>query len=422
MTPYDSFPYFAFLLYPLALALLLALLRLLGVRAILLISVAILLVQYLNPLGSAAAQSAGRQQLLFLTAYTAGSVVLILVYTAVRKRGKRQVFFYAAVALALVPLLAVKLYPLLAAHQWLVHASSSAAAGAGTINGLLPAAGLFDAFGFLGISYMTFRVIDTIITIHDDILPEPPSVRSVLTYLLFFPTISAGPIDRYRRFVANLKQLPPGRGAYLADLEAGILRIAQGFLYKFIVADLLYHHALLPAAAMPGLGGMLRYMYAYSFYLFFDFAGYSAFAIGTARCFGIRVPENFNAPFLSRDVREMWSRWNMTLSFWLRDHVYMRFLLLATRRRWFGGDRHRANHAALLLTFGLMGCWHGLTPHYIVYGFYQGGMMVLYDVVGRANRRRRLVPIGWRTDLLGMALTFNLFCFGLLIFSGRLFQ
>lgn len=422
MTPYDSFTYFAFLLYPLALALLLGLLRLLGWRAILLISLGALLFQYLNPLGNAAAQAAGRQQLTFLVTYTVGSVLLVLAFAAIRRRGKRQAPFYVAVALALLPLLAVKLYPLLAAHHWLVSSSSTAAAAAGTVNGLLPSAGLFDAFGFLGISYMTFRVIDAIISIHDGIMPEPPSARGVLSYLLFFPTISAGPIDRYRRYLDNLKQLPARRGVCLADLEAGILRLAQGFVYKFIVADLLYRDALAPAATMPGFGGMLRYMYAYSFYLFFDFAGYSAFAIGTARCFGIRVPENFNAPFLSRDFREMWTRWNMTLSFWLRDHVYMRFLLLATRRKWFGGDRRRANHIALVLTFGLMGFWHGLTPYYIVYGFYQGGMMVLYDVVGRANRRRQIVPIGWRTDLIGLALTFNLFCFGLLIFSGHLFQ
>ncbi len=422
MTPYDSFTYFSFLLYPLALALLLGLLRLLGWRALLLISLLALLFQYLNPLGSAAAQAAGRQQLNFLTAYTVGSVLLVLTFAAIRRRGKRQAPFYLAVVLALLPLLAVKLYPLLAAHHWLVSGSSTTAAATGTVNGLLPGAGLFDAFGFLGISYMTFRVIDAIVAIHDGLAKEPPSAGGVATYLLFFPTISAGPIDRYRRFLDNLKGLPPRRATYLADVEAGLLRIVQGFVYKFIVAYLIYRHWLVPSSYMAGIGGLLRYMYAYSFYLFFDFAGYSAFAIGTARFFGIRVPENFNAPFLSRDFREMWTRWNMTLSFWLRDHVYMRFLLLATRRRWFGGDRNRANHVALVLTFGLMGFWHGLLPHYIVYGFYQGGMMVLYDVVGRANRQRRIVPIGWRTDLIGLALTFNLFCFGLLIFSGRLFQ
>jgi membrane protein involved in D-alanine export len=422
VTPYDSFSYFSFLLYPLALALLLGVLRLLGWRALLLISVAVLLFQYLNPLGNAAAQAAGRQQLNFLTAYTLGSVLLVLAFAAIRRRGKRQAPFYLAIALALLPLLAVKLYPLLAAHHWLVIRSGPAVVAAGTINGLLPSAGLFDAFGFLGISYMTFRVIDAIITIHDGLTTEPPSAGGVASYLLFFPTISAGPIDRYRRFLENLKELPQRRAIYLADVEAGLLRVVQGFVYKFILAYLIYRHWLLPSSTMAGIGGLLRYMYAYSAYLFFDFAGYSAFAIGTARCFGIRVPENFNAPFLSRDFREMWTRWNMSLSFWLRDHVYMRFLLLATRRKWFGGDRQRANQVALVLTFGLMGCWHGLQPHYIVYGLYQGGMMVLYDVVGRANRRRQLIPIGWRTDLLGLVLTFNLFCFGLLIFSGRLFQ
>ena len=269
---------------------------------------------------------------------------------------------------------------------------------------------------------MTFRVIDIIITIHDGVAKGPPTALGITSYLLFFPTISAGPIDRYRRFAENLKRLPLTRREYLVNVEAGVPRIAQGFLYKFIIASLIYQHALLPAATTSGWSGMLRYMYAYSFYLFFDFAGYSAFAIGVGRMLGITVPENFHAPFLSRDFQEVWNRWHMSLSFWLRDHVYMRFLLLATRRKWFGRSRHAANYAALALTFFVMGCWHGLSLHYVVYGLYQGGMMVVYDLVGRWNRARKLIPLGWRTDALGRLLAFNLFCFGLLIFSSHLFQ
>jgi membrane protein involved in D-alanine export len=117
----------------------------------------------------------------------------------------------------------------------------------------------------------------------------------------------------------------------------------------------------------------------------------------------------------------MWNRWHISLSWWLRDHVYMRFMLHATRRRWFGGNRQRAHHVALLLTMGLMGCWHGLELPYVVYGAYQGLMLVAYDVVGRWTDRRGLASDARWVHPAMIFLTVNLFCFGLLIFSGRLF-
>jgi len=257
--------------------------------------------------------------------------------------------------------------------------------------------------------------------VHDGVLTGAPSATDLVSYLLFVPTISAGPIDRFRRFTENLKALPRTRGEYLRDVEAGIHRIAQGFLYKFIIAALVYRHALRPLADRIGVIAVVGYMYAFSLYLFFDFAGYSAFAIGVARFFGIHVPENFNAPFLARNFRDMWDRWHISLSWWLRDHVYMRFMLNATRRRWFGGNRQWAHAAALMLTMGLMGCWHGLAPQYVVYGLYQGLMLVGYDVAARWNKRHGLIGDGRLAHAGGIFLTVNLFCFGLLIFSGRLY-
>jgi membrane protein involved in D-alanine export len=162
-------------------------------------------------------------------------------------------------------------------------------------------------------------------------------------------------------------------------------------------------------------------MYAFSGYLFFDFAGYSAFAIGVGRFFGVRVPENFDAPFRSASFREMWNRWHVSLSWWLRDHVYMRFMLLAARRRWFRGSRVAAHRTGLMLTMTLMGCWHGLAPQYVVYGLYQGAMLVAYDVVERRRARRRDAG-GPLAHAAAVFVTVNLFCFGLLIFSGRLFS
>ena len=415
MTPFASFEYFLFLLYPLVLAIVLGLLGRLGPRFVLVATLAVVAFQVGNPLGTTEELAAGLRQLVFLGAYLVGAIVLILGFAYVRRRGKKPLVFYVAVGLALLPLVAVKVAPLLATRS-----------GLATPPGLAPAvasasASPFDAFGFLGISYATFRVIDAIVTLQDGLTKVPMTPLNLASYVLFFPTISSGPIDRYNHFVGELSSLPHGTGAYLFDLEAAIQRVAQGFLYKFILAYVIYQYGVAPAAAIPGVIGELRYMYRYSLYLFFDFAGYSAFAIGVGRFFGVRVPENFDAPFISRNIQEMWNRWHISLSWWMRDHVYRRFLLLALGRGWFGGYRQVTNWLALLLTMGLMGLWHGLLPHYIVYGLYQGGMLVVYDWYSRWNRRRQVIPDTWLSHAGSVFLTVNSFCFGLLIFSGHLF-
>src|SRR5581483_6834762 len=113
-------------------------------------------------------------------------------------------------------------------------------------------AGFFDTFGFLGISYLTLRVVDAVIVLHDGVVQEPPRVADLASYFVFAPTLSAGPIDRFRRFAQALAALPRSRADYLDDLEAGVHRIAQGFLYKFIVADVVYRRALVPLATQTG--------------------------------------------------------------------------------------------------------------------------------------------------------------------------
>jgi len=421
VTPYVDFYYFLFLLYPLAALVLLGVLGLLRRWVVLAVGMAMLLFQYGDPLGVSRPASAGLAQLAFLGAYAAGSIALVLGYSRVRRRHPGQPAFYTAIALALSPLVVAKLTPLTRAliHAWPAGRVSAAAPDLPVVAPM--PSGFFDTFGFLGISYMTLRVVDAIIVLHDGLVRERPRVADVASYLLFVPTISAGPIDRFRRFTDALDALPRRGRDYLREVEAGIQRIAQGFLYKFVVAYLIYRHALVPLEGRSGIRAGVAYMYAFSLYLFFDFAGYSAFAIGVGHFFGIRVPENFNAPFLSRNFREMWDRWHISLSWWLRDHVYMRFMLNAVRRKWFGGNRQRAHHVALLLTMGLMGCWHGLRPQYVVYGLYQGVMLVAYDLFERWNRKRQLVPDGPLARAASVFVTVNLFCFGLLIFSGWLF-
>jgi membrane protein involved in D-alanine export len=411
VTPYVDLSYFLLLLCPLLVLVVLGLLGLLRRPVVLAASLAIVLFQYGNPAGD----TRSLRELGALVAYVAGSIAVVRTYAALKRHDRRGRGFAVALGLVVAPLVLVKVLPLLGS---VVHAAPGPAHR--TLTPELPP-GFPAAVGFLGISYMTLRVVDLLVVLRDGVVTDAPRVSDLASYLLFVPTISAGPIDRFRHFTRSLDSLPRPRADYLRDVEAGIHRIVQGLLYKFIVANLIYRNALVPLAPRTGALATVGYMYAYSAYLFFDFAGYSAFAIGVGRFFGIGVPENFNAPFISRNFGEMWNRWHISLSWWLRDHVYMRFMLHATRRRWFGGNRQRAHHVALLLTMGLMGCWHGLELPYVVYGVYQGMMLVAYDVVGRWTDRRGLSSDARWVRPAMIFLTVNLFCFGLLIFSGRLF-
>src|SRR5438093_6107564 len=157
-------------------------------------------------------------------------------------------------------------------------------------------------------------------------------------------------------------------------------------------------------------------MYAYSFYLFFDFAGYSAFAISLSYLFGIHTPENFRQPFLARNIRDFWNRWHITLSFWFRDHVYMRFLLSAARGKWFK-SMHTAAILGYFLAFGLMGLWHGIEPHYILYGLYQATLLSAFHIFSTWNKERRYWPDGPLSHMLAVFLTFHFVGLCFLIFS-----
>jgi membrane protein involved in D-alanine export len=273
------------------------------------------------------------------------------------------------------------------------------------------------ALRFLGLSYITFRALDVIFCISDGVL-KSLSLRTFLGFLFFFPCISSGPIDRYRRFEKDWMKNRT-RSEFLDDVDFAIARTFRGFLYKFIIAALIHAHWISPLEHKTGPLALTLYAYAYTLYLFFDFAGYSAFAVGLSRLFGIRSPENFDRPFLSKNIREFWTRWHISLSFWFRDHIHMRFQLAAAKGKWFKG-KYTANYVGLFLTFGIMGVWHGLAWHYILYGLYHAALLSAYDWFARWNKEKKLWPDGRLPRVIDILLTFHVFAFGLLLFSGKL--
>ena len=157
-----------------------------------------------------------------------------------------------------------------------------------------------NILGFLGISYICFRVVQVIIEMYDGVI-EDIDAFTFLNYLLFFPTLSSGPIDRNRRFEEDDRAVYT-RQEYSELLGNGLQKIALGMVYKVVLSRIFFDLLNNMFAERYDLKYVVGYAYVYGVYLFFDFAGYSAMAIGTSYILGIQVPENFNKPFMSIDM------------------------------------------------------------------------------------------------------------------------
>ncbi|MDB4893860.1 MAG: D-alanyl-lipoteichoic acid biosynthesis protein DltB [Firmicutes bacterium] len=392
MTPYATISYFGFLLYPTLPAVALGLVGRLSRWFVLGVTLLMIGLQYGLLLPGDAAVNVG--QCWQLLAYAAYEGALVKGFSLLRARDRAMPRWAPAVTVTLV------LLPLAAAK-------------------LLPALHVSGLVGFLGISYLTFRSLDVIFGIQDRLIKQI-RLRDFWLFLLFFPTIASGPVDRYRRFMKDWEQ-KRSRAEYLQDLDAAVHRIFRGLLYKFIIAYYIETYWLSAAGATHTALGGISYMYAYSFYLFFDFAGYSCFAVGVSYLFGVRTPENFDNPFLAQNIRDFWNRWHISLSWWFRDHVYMRFVMWATKRKLLA-NKYAISYLGFILSMGLMGIWHGLQWHYILYGLYHAALIIGFDYLSRWNKRHKRWGEGpvWRWA--GVFITFQVVCFGLLLFSGRLFQ
>ncbi|RSI76525.1 Peptidoglycan O-acetyltransferase [Streptococcus oralis] len=269
---------------------------------------------------------------------------------------------------------------------------------------------------FIGISYMSFKTIQIMLEISDGLIKEKISAKDYLQFLLFFPTVSAGPIDRSRRFLKEMNEVMP-RKEYLELAGDGVYRIVLGLLYKIVLSTYVYQ-MLLALNNTDIVVYSIKYMYLYTLYLFFDFAGYSLMAVGSSNILGIQTPMNFNKPFLSVDIKDFWTRWHITLSTWLRDFVFSRVLMQVIRKKWFKNRLHNATYA-YMVNMLVMGFWHGLSVSYIVYGFYHGVLMAGFEVYQKkSNFYKKNKNKNWY-KLLSWFVTMNLVMIGFFIFSGE---
>ena len=269
---------------------------------------------------------------------------------------------------------------------------------------------------FIGISYMSFKTIQIMIEISDGLIKERISIIDYIQFLLFFPTVSSGPIDRSRRFMVDIKERMP-RDEYLELAGVGVYRVVLGLLYKVVLSTYSYHYLV----TLPNFGSLeysIKYMYLYTLYLFFDFAGYSLMAVGSSNILGIKTPMNFNKPFLSIDIKDFWNRWHITLSTWLRDFVFSRVFMEATKKKRFKTRLNTAMYA-YMVNMLLMGFWHGLTISYIVYGAYHGILMAGFEYYQKKSKFYKKNKNKAWYKVCSWFITINLVIFGLYIFSGE---
>ncbi|TGD23548.1 D-alanyl-lipoteichoic acid biosynthesis protein DltB [Companilactobacillus suantsaicola] len=340
---------------------------------------------------------------LSLIFYILYEMLLVFVYLSYRRKKNNFWVFTSFVVLAIIPLVFVKLDPLLK------NATIS-------------------LFGFMGISYLTFKAVEIIMEIRDGAIKDIKPYE-FLRFLLFFPTISSGPIDRFRRFQKDVVKVPT-RDEYVELLHSGVNKLMQGLLYKFIIGYF-FGTLLLPKVqilvmsyrdqAPLGISwALVAYMYVYSMYLFFDFAGYSLFAVSISNFMGVKTPMNFRAPFKSHNIKDFWNRWHITLSFWFRDFIYMRLMFTVIKHKWMKNRVTIANFGYITL-FLIMGFWHGETWYYIVYGIFHACAMITNDAWLRFKKKhRKKIPSNKFTEAFAIFLTFNVVCFSFLIFSGIL--
>jgi alginate O-acetyltransferase complex protein AlgI len=217
----------------------------------------------------------------------------------------------------------------------------------------------------LGFSYLAFELLHVTIERRRGKI-EAPQLVAALAYSLFLPTRVAGPIRRYPQFAAAV-----AAAELRADnVYAGALRVLLGFAKKLVIADTLALTEMeIGYVQTAAHTWYLVLVYAARIYL--DFSAYSDIAIGLSRILGIEVPENFANPYLASNIREFWSRWHITLSQWVRDYVFVPLsrALFATRLRPWPTAIAAVSY---LVTFLLVGAWHGLTTGFLIWGAYQG--------------------------------------------------
>jgi len=215
----------------------------------------------------------------------------------------------------------------------------------------------------LGISFFTFHIISYLVDVYRGVAQAQRSAVAFTLYIINFPQLIAGPIIRYRPIAPQLGE----RVVSFDDIDTGVARFAAGLAKKLLIANpigAVGDHLFATAPSDLPIWAVWLAVVCFSLQIYFDFSGYSDMAIGMARMFGFRFPENFNYPYSATSIKDFWRRWHMTLSAWFRDYVYVP--LVGSRAGTWTTTRN------LWIVFLLCGAWHGASWNFVVWGAWHG--------------------------------------------------
>ena len=293
------------------------------------------------------------------------------------------------------------------------------------LEGFVPTIVWNHGISMIGLSYMLFKFIHVLVDTWQGQI-ERCTLYGYANYQLCFFSLVAGPIQRYNDFHPYWESMDPGHGDARQILLAWN-RLLTGFIKMgglAVIAISIHNSAGDYWGPQSSIRLALRFLifcYSYAIFLYFNFSGYTDIVIGGSRLFGFDLPENFNQPFLARNVIDFWNRWHMTLTHWIRDYVFMVSYKLAAE--WFPRWSKFIGYFLLLLSLFLAGVWHGSTMNFAIFGLIHGlGAMAgqvygdfLKWRLGRAGYQRYLKNnwIRW----IAIIIMFHYFCFSLLFFA-----
>lgn len=230
----------------------------------------------------------------------------------------------------------------------------------------------------LGLSFHTFQSVSYLVEIYRRSYQPEKNLGILALYILFYPQLVSGPIERPQELIPQLKQ---PKEYNESNVIVGFRRILWGFLKKVVLADGLgimvnsvYNHPH-EFSGLPLL--LATFLFAYQIY--FDFSGYTDIALGSAKVLGFDLVENFKLPYSAKSISEFWRRWNISLSSWMRDYIYIPL----------GGSRtsRLRNSINILVTFFVSGLWHGANTTFIIWGLLHGVYLVVEKFAKQAGAK-----------------------------------
>lgn len=264
----------------------------------------------------------------------------------------------------------------------------------------------------LGLSFFTFEFIHYAADCYVGKI-QNARARDYAAFIFFFPTMVAGPIKRFQQFSAELSHARFDPSA----ISQGLTRIGVGLGKKHVLADTFHLWAApLNTDALFSAGRLeiCARVVAYTWKMYFDFSGYSDLAIGSAKLFGIAVPENFNFPYFARNIGDYWRRWHISLMSWLESYVLIPLLFSRWSLPGFEGRSNERRVAlALIGVFLVSGLWHGASYNFVIWGLYMGIVVAAYRLLKSSPRfASRQLP-----RVLGIALTYAFVTLGDTLFA-----